>query len=153
MKKFVLIFFITLSQLINAQLKEYSFDEINTLVQKKPIIVFLHTDWCRACSIMKTKTLSNQEVINKLNSDYYFVSFNAESKEDILFNAKIYKPSTAVRGAHDLAMHLGKYRNKLSYPTMVVLSKKNEIVFQNTSVLAPKNLIRLLKDIEHHEKL
>lgn len=153
MKKLLFILFFLLNQLTVAQLLSRSFEEIDTLTIKKPIVVFLHTEWCKACKIMKSKTFNNQEVIEKLNSEYYFVSFDAENEKDIYFKNRSFKSSNSKKGIHELAVYLGKYKGKIKYPTTIVLSKENEIVFQRPSVLLPKNLIRLLEALEIHEKL
>lgn len=155
MKNILIILFILVAQLSNAQLITRSFHEIDTLTIKKPVVVFLQTDWCRACKNMKAKTFTNQEVIDKLNSDYYFISFDAESTEKIKFKNKIYtfKPTGKKTGTHELAESLGKYRNRLVYPTTVILNEKLEIIFQRPSMLRPKNFIKLLNDLEAHEKL
>ena len=152
---FFLYIFIFLSiQFCSAQLITRTFEEIDTLSIKKPLIVFLHTDWCKYCNVMEETTFKNKEVIEKLNSDYYFVSFDAESRKKVLFKNRIFifKPTGRKTGIHELAETLGRYQNKLVYPTTVVLNTKHEIVYQRPSLLRPKNFIKLLKAIETHEK-
>ena len=69
-----------------AQLKAYSFEEAEqlSLENPKPIVVFVHTNWCKYCKMMENTTFKNKELINELNANFYFVLFDAESKTYIL---------------------------------------------------------------------
>ena len=149
------ILFISVYNLVNAQLVTSTFEEINSFKEKRPVVVFLHADWCKPCAIMEATTFKNNEVINKLNKDYYFISFDVESEEEIKFKNKIYKNNSSGRkkGAHELAQTLGRYHSKLRYPTIVVLDTKKEIVFQHPAKLKAKGFLRLLNSIEQNETL
>lgn len=153
----VIIIFVFCGHLMFGQLNTYTFEQVDSLLLSvpKPIVVFLHTDWCTYCDAMENTTFKDKEVINKLNNNYYFVSFDAESKESIKFQNRIfsYKPSGRKTGVHELAEALGKYQNKLSYPTTVILNIKKEIVFQYPSMLRSKGFLRLLNAIQENEKL
>lgn len=153
----VIILFICLGQHLSAQLTTYTFEQVDSLSvsQPKPTVVFLHTEWCKYCEVMENTTFKNKELINRLNSNYYFISFDAESKESVKFQNRTfsYKPSGRKTGIHELAEALGRYQNKLSYPTTVVLNTKNEIVFQYPSMLRSKGFLRLLNAIQENEKL
>jgi uncharacterized protein YyaL (SSP411 family) len=54
-----------------AQLKTYSFQEAEKLSVEnpKPIVVFVHTSWCKYCKMMENITLKNTEVISILNEN------------------------------------------------------------------------------------
>ena len=151
-KKSILLLFITFlqsSQSLVAQLKTYRFEQIDSLqlVEKRAVIVFIHTNWCRFCQAMKAKTFKNEQVINQLNQKFYFVDFNAEKQRTIWFNNTVYKfkPFGNNVGLHELALELGTINNQISYPTLCVLNYKNEIVFQYSGFLNAKNLLHLLK--------
>jgi len=154
---FVVLVFLGI-QFINGQLLNYTFQEIDSLkaTNPKPILVFLHTDWCKPCAVMKKKTFTNKNVINTLNNEYYFVSFDAEIKENVKFKGRNfrYKPSSKRNriGIHELALRLGKYNNRLSFPTITILDTKSDIIFQYPSVLKPKGFLRLLKAIKENEE-
>ncbi len=155
MKK-VLWFLICVSSTITwGQLNAYTFEEIEALEEKRPIVVFLHTEWCKPCKVMKRKTLRDEKVIEVLNKKYYFVSFDAEQKEDVVFNGNTfsYKADKKKSGIHELAETLGTYEFRTVYPTTVVLNKKKEIIFQYPSTLRPKGFIRMLSAIEANEKM
>lgn len=153
MKKLALtILFLGITATGFCQLKSIAFEEIDSLqhIRQQKIIVFIHTDWCQYCQIMKNTTFKNQEIIKTLNSDFYFIDFNAEEKRDIKFNNQIfkYKPTGNNVGVHELALQLGSINNQIAYPALCVLNEKNEIVFQYSSYLNPKDFKLLLEKLK-----
>ncbi len=155
MKK-VLGFLMFLSSIVTwGQLNTYTFQEVDALEEKRPIVVFLHTEWCKPCEVMERKTLTDEKVIEVLNKKYYFISFNAEQKEDVVFNGEIFAYRTIRKqlGVHELAETLGTYEFRMAYPTTVILNKEKEVVFQYPSVLRPKGFLRMLSAIEANEKM
>jgi thioredoxin-related protein len=153
MKKLTLIiFFLGITSTGFCQLKSRSFEEIDSLqqFQKRKIIVFIHTDWCKFCQSMKNTTFKNQEIIEDLNSNFYFVDLNAEEKRDIIFNNQVFKyqPSGNNVGVHELALQLGTMNNQIVYPVLCVLNEKNEIIMQYNNSLNPKDFKLLLEKLK-----
>ncbi|MFH7016093.1 thioredoxin family protein [Flavobacterium sp. FlaQc-47] len=153
MKKLILlIIFFGVTSTGFCQLKSKSFEEVDSLqyFQKKKIIVFIHTDWCQFCQRMKNTTFKNEEIMEKLNSHFYFIDFNAELKRDITFNNQTfnYKPSGNNVGVHELALELGTINNQIVYPVLCVLNEKNEIILQYNNYLSPKDFKLLLEKLE-----
>src|SRR5687768_15614972 len=70
-----------------------SFEELQALYASnpKPILIDLYTDWCGWCKHMDKTTYRNDKVVDYINKNYYAVKYNAESKEDVVFNKKTYK--------------------------------------------------------------
>lgn len=132
-----------------AQLNRVQFEQIDSLqtMEKRNVIVFIHTDWCKYCTVMKSKTFKNKEVIKTLNEKFYFIDFNAEKKRKIAFNHSTFafKPNGANSGVHELATELGTIKNQISYPVLCILNSKNEIVFQHNSFLNAKDLLLILE--------
>ncbi|MCP2026313.1 thioredoxin-related protein [Flavobacterium sp. HSC-32F16] len=151
-KLFIIFFFFGITSTGFCQLKSSTFEEVDSLqqIQKRKIIVFIHTDWCQFCQRMKTTTFKNQEIIEKLNSNFYFIDFNAEEKRDITFNNQIfkYKPSGNYVGVHELALQLGTINNQIVYPVLCVLNEQKEIILQYNNYLSPKNFKLLLEKLE-----
>lgn len=153
MKKLALIiFFFAITSTGFCQLQSRSFEAIDSLqqIQKRKIIVFIHTDWCQFCQRMKNTTFKNQEIIEKLNSDFYFIDLNAEEKREITFNDKTFKyvPSGNNIGVHELALQLGTMNNQIVYPVLCVLNEKNEIMLQYNSYLNPADFKLLLEKLK-----
>lgn len=153
MKKLaIILLFLGINSSGFSQLKNRSFEVMDSLqqIQKRKIIVFIHTDWCQFCLRMKATTFKNQEIIEKLNSNFYFIDLNAEERRDITFNNQLfrYKPSGNNVGIHELALQLGTINNQIVYPVLCVLNQKNEIIFQYNSYLSPKDFKILLQKLE-----
>ncbi|PXY44421.1 thioredoxin family protein [Flavobacterium hydrophilum] len=151
-KLFLFILFFSITSAGFCQLKSHSFEAIDSLqqIQKRKIIVFIHTNWCQFCQRMKSTVFKNQEIIQKLNSDFYFVDFNAEGKDAVRFNNQTfkYRPTGNNVGVHELALQLGTMNNQIVYPVLCVLNEKYEIIFQYSSYLKPQDFKLLLEKLK-----
>lgn len=135
-----------------AQLKSYSFEQIDSLQQSqnRKIIIFIHTDWCKYCQAMKNSTFKNEEVIKNLNENFYFITLNAEEKRAITFNSRkfTFKTNGNAAGIHELAYELASINNQTVYPTICVLTSRNEIIFQESNYLPIKDFLKILKNLK-----
>lgn len=136
------------SQNEDVDLKTYTFSEIEKLQEHnpKPIVVFVHTDWCEICFGMKQKTFKNKEIIGILNNDFYFIMLNGEEKKNITFLNKtfVYKPIGNKTGTHELVQELAYIDGKISYPTTIILNPKYEIDIQIDHYINSKRMKKLL---------
>lgn len=132
-----------------AQLRSYSFEEAEKLSKEnpKPFVVFVHTPWCNYCKMMENSTLKNPEIIKLLNTDFYFISLDAESKEDIHFNNHTFsfKPNGQNTGIHELATELATIDSQVIYPTITILQPDFSIMFQKHSFLSSNQLLAVLE--------
>jgi len=132
-----------------AQLKIYTFEEAEKLskVNPKPFVVFIHTSWCNYCKMMENSTFKNPEIIHLLNSEFYFISLDAESKDDIHFNNRRFQfiPNGQNTGIHELATALATINSQVVYPTVTVLDIDYSIKLQKHSFLNAKELIAILQ--------
>ena len=135
-----------------AQLKTVSLTELDSLqtLEQRPVVTFIHTDWCKYCLQMKSKTLNNDSVISVLNKSFYFVDLDAESKKVMSYggHAFKFKPTGSDTGVHELAEQLGMINGKLDYPTVSVINAKNEIVFQHGGLLQTDELLTVLRALQ-----
>ena len=95
--------------------------------EKRPVFIDVYTDWCGWCKVMDKNTFNDPRVAELLNQKFYAVKFDAEQKEDVVFNGTTFKfvPSGA-KGYHQLAAAL--LNNQLSYPTVVFLNENFEMI-------------------------
>lgn len=151
-KIFIFFFFIIAIPSSFAQLKTYSFEEVEQLSVEnpKPIVIFVHTNWCKYCKMMENTTFKNKELINELNTNFYFVLLDAEHKNDITFNKHtfIFKPTGQNIGIHELATALATIENQVVYPTLTILDPNYSILFQKQSYLKSKDLLSILEKIK-----
>lgn len=134
------------------QLNKVTFEQIETLQksEKRNIVVFIHTDWCKFCHRMENTTLQDSTIINLLNNRFYYIDFNAEEKRTIQFNNTdfAYKPTGTNTGIHELAEALATIDNKVSYPSICVLNPQYEIIFQYNYYLKADNLQTILSAVK-----
>lgn len=138
-----------------AQPKSIGFETLDSLQKQepRPVIVFLHAEWCKYCEAMKQTTFLNEEVIELLNTNFYFVSFDGETKEDVRFlgNTFRFKPSGNGIGVHELAHQLGSNNGTLTYPMMVFMNEQFEILYQHAGFVNAKDLGKILEDLVEFE--
>lgn len=149
----VLIFGV-ISGALSGQPAEHTFSEIDSLQQvaPKPVVVFLHTDWCTICHAMQATTFADERVVQMLDESFYFVSFNAESEKPIYFHGHTYRfrPTGLNTGAHELAEQLGKVDGKMAFPTTCILRPRYEVVFRHNSYLGADGMVEVLEEIENY---
>ena len=133
------------SQTSNLKLHTHTFEEVEQLqkIQQKPVVIFIHTFWCKFCYAMKEKTFTNAEVINLLNEKFYFITFDANFKGAVRYMGRSFNSKRISRsyGIHELAEVLATTDKGISYPTTVILDAKNTIDEQITTYLSAKQLL------------
>ena len=135
----------------SASLEWMSINELDKLDMsgKKGVLIDVYTDWCGYCKIMDKHTFTDPEVVAYLSDNYHLIKFNAEQKEPIQFDGRIYewKPSNR-KGYNTLARDM--LEGQMSYPSIVYY---NENKIKIIAVPGYKKPDQLLSDIERVQKL
>ena len=151
-KIFLLLIFLWAIPSGFAQLKTYSFEEVEQLSVQNPksIVVFVHTSWCKYCKMMENTTFKNPDLISLMNEHFYFILLDAESKNDITFNNHTFKfkPTGPNTGIHELAIILSTVEDQVTYPTITIMDRNYSLLFQKQSYLKAKDLISILEKIK-----
>lgn len=114
-------------------------------VKAKPVLLLLSTDWCKYCKMQKVQLKKNKDFQAGKNN-FYFIEFNAESKESVLFNGKYYhyKSNGLSTGVHELAIKLSDQIEAIAYPLWVILDNDQQVVFRRNGLLAPDELKKIV---------
>ena len=143
MKRIIFILFVFITFLSKAQeINWVTFEDLPSLSKQeaKPIMVFIHTDWCKYCLMQEQNTFADSVVVGDLNENYYCIKLNAESKETISFLNREYSKKGK---SHTLSWVLGAQNNELSYPTTVTLSPQFQITNRWVGYLSKEHIFAL----------
>ena len=123
----VLITFLSYGQEVGV--KWYSLEEALELNKKeqKKIFIDVYTDWCGWCKKMDAATFSNPAIAQILNTEYYAVKFNAETRDTISFGGKQFiNEGPNGRSPHQLAIAL--LQGRMSYPSVAYLNEESQLL-------------------------
>ncbi len=158
-RHFLFLAFVSLmmvSTKITAQVAPIPIEKMDScmLVNPKPIVILLTTDWCKYCQVQKAQ-LSKNKNFQKREVNFYYVEFNAESKDDIHFHGNNYSFQSAgvSSGIHELAIALNGGDENLSFPTWIILDSDYNVLFKNNGVLSEKQLNKVLNTLDEVIKI
>jgi len=134
MYKFFISFYLVLALSLTAnaqdQIQWLTWEEAleKNKIEKRKIIVDVYTQWCTWCKKMDQRTYQRPNIVDQVNKEFYAVKFDAEQKEDIIFNNKIYKyvHSFGKKGYHELAEEI--MNGRMSYPTTVFIDENLNVI-------------------------
>jgi len=114
----------------------------NKKTQKK-IVIDVYTDWCGWCKRMDATTFKDPKVEAYIAENFYAVKFNAEQREDIVYDGKTFSyKKNGKRGVHELAASL--LDNRLSYPSVVYFNGDMERIMISAGY---KDSDKMLKEL------
>jgi len=87
------------------------------------------------------KKKPKNQVIELIDDNFHFVLFNAESKTPVKIRNKTFENNS---GVHELAIRLASKQGYMSYPSLIILNKKQRIDEQVDTFLSAKDLKNLL---------
>lgn len=129
-----------------AQINWLTWEEAQVKNQAEPrkFIVDVYTKWCGWCKKMDAATFKQPQIASYINSNYYAIKFDAETKSDITFKNKVYKYiRQGSTGYHQLASEITFGR--LSYPTIVFFDENLNIIQPLPGYQDPASLEKILK--------
>ncbi len=111
------------------QINWISFNELHAafIANPKPVIISFYADWCSECLKMEKITFQDQQIIERLNRDFYVVRMNVESKDTIRFGDQVFvnKRINRLNPVHEIALLLASRKDSpFSLPAIVFLDKE-----------------------------
>ena len=141
--KFLYFIFLLSSLNLDAQI---SLEKFNSIFNEnpKPILLNFSTNWCSYCMIQKKQLKKEDELLQILNNDVYFIEIDAEANQPIIFLGREYKSSSNGKMHSFLEEFIDK-KDQISYPYWVLISKEFKIEMKYTGLIKNKPLKLLLK--------
>ncbi|MGY0391001.1 thioredoxin family protein [Bizionia sp. KMM 8389] len=134
-------FFARAQNITTINWKNWSELEQALIKKPKPVFIFFHAKWCAYCKKIEREIFTKPKVIQKLNTDYYAVEMNVESRDTITFEGTNFTNKQALtkrNGVHEIPLLLAS-RNDIpfSLPATIILNKdftiKNRVFEYYTS--------------------
>lgn len=111
---------------------------------RKKTIVYINTEWCNGCKVMKRTSFSDDKVFSYIKEKFDIVDFNPESTDTLFYNGQSFSPKSNNTAFHSLAFNLTK--GGFSFPTTVFLDEKGNVIDAIPSYLTPASM----DDIVHY---
>lgn len=109
--------------------------------KKKPIMVYLYTDWCIGCKVMDKTSFGNTKLAKQINKNYYPVKVNAASEEEFSFLGNTYK-GTGKNQPNELVK---KYLNNYQMPAVLFFDENYKFISRINGYLQVEYLLPLTK--------
>ena len=138
-------YFIFILSSLNLQ-AQISLEKFNSIFNEnpKPILLYFSTNWCSYCMIQKKQLKKEDELLQILNNDIYFIEIDAEANQSIIFLGREYKSSSNGKMHSFLEEFIDK-KDQISYPYWVLISEEFKIEMKYTGLIKNKTLKLLLK--------
>ena len=98
--------------------------------------VYVHVNWCHICSQMESEVYADAGVKDNLDTWYYPVSINAESRNEVTLNGNDYTQE-------ELALEWGVN----SYPSILFIDSDGELFARESGYIEPQTYRRMLEFI------
>jgi len=125
----------------NSAINWITFDEAYKLCKKnpRPIMVDVYTTWCGPCKMMSAQTFNHPDIAKYINTNFYAVKFDAESKDSVKFDKYVFVSTDAnnPKAPHQFAASI--LDNQLAYPSIVFLNNQIQRLDVLKGFMPPKN--------------
>mgnify|MGYP000232479438 CR=1 FL=1 len=116
--------------------------------QPKPVLVYFHAEWCAYCKKITRDVFTKEEVIKKINTDYYAVNMDIETTQPIILDGVTFvnkQAKTKRNGVHELALLLASTNNKtVTLPATLLFDNTLALKQHIFSYYTSKKLLKIL---------
>ncbi|MGO3182450.1 MAG: thioredoxin family protein [Aequorivita sp.] len=134
----------------NRSINWLTFEELDIALktESKPVFIFFEADWCVYCKKLERVVFKKQDVIHKINEDYYAVKMNVESTDSISFDGVTFENKeirTKRGGIHELPLLLATRKGfPFTLPVTLIFDEDFKIKERIFNYYTSKELINTL---------
>ena len=124
-------------------------EEVNDVLpsQPKKIFIDLYTDWCGWCKKMDATTFADSAVAEFMNQHFYAVKFNAERKDSVVFNNRVFINENPMKNRNPHQIAIALLNGKMSYPSYAFLDEEGKMITVAPGYMKADQFIVILKYI------
>lgn len=121
-----------------------SLEEVNLKMtaEPRPVLIDLYTNWCYWCKVMDRKTYNNPKVISYINTHFYAVKLNAETKDTVVWDNKSYTFNLDDK-INNFALYATQ--GQLEFPNTIIFPKAQNQPASIPGFMEPKEIEVILK--------
>ncbi|HNP48744.1 MAG TPA: DUF255 domain-containing protein [Bacteroidia bacterium] len=117
----------------------------SSLPKKKKTLLYLNTDWCNACKVMKKTSFNDSLYADYVKEKFELVNFNVDLTDTIFYKGQALTNLKSPQAPfHQLALLLS--RNGFALPTMVILDEYMDVIDAIPAYIPP----RFMNNIVHY---